>query len=186
MAKENFVSPLKEKYKNEVIPEMIKIFGYKNIHEVPRIEKIVINMGIGEGSRNKELFTVHTEELKSISGQKPLTTYAKKAISNFKLRKGMPVGLKVTLRGNNMQNFLFKMINIVLPKVRDFRGLNPNSFDGRGNYAFGLSEQVIFPEIRAEKVKRIQGMDIVIATTAKTNGEAKKLLELLGMPLKNV
>ena len=177
-------SYLNEIYKKEIIPAMMKEFSYKNQMEVPQLSKIVVNMGIGEGSRNKDLFRIHQEELKEISGQKPVITYSKKAIANFKLRKGMPVGLKVTLRNSNMENFMYKLLNIVLPKVRDFRGLNPNSFDGRGNYAFGLSEQVIFPEIRPENVKRIQGMDIIIATTAKTNEEARKLLELMGMPFK--
>lgn len=177
-------SVLNEIYRKEIVPAMMKEFSYKNQMEVPMLSKIVVNMGIGEGSRNKDLFRIHQEELKDIAGQKPVITYSKKAIANFKLRKGMPVGLKVTLRNGNMENFIYKLINIVLPKVRDFRGLNPNSFDGRGNYAFGLSEQVIFPEIRPENVKRIQGMDIIIATTANTNEEAKKLLELMGMPFK--
>lgn len=177
-------SPLKMLYKTKVIPEMVKAFNYKNVLQVPKIEKVIINMGVGEGTRNKDVLTVHQEELMQIAGQKPVITHSKKAISNFKLRKGMPVGIKVTLRGGNMENFLSKLFNIVLPKVRDFRGLNPNSFDGRGNYAFGLSEQIIFPEIRVEKVKRVQGMDIIIVTSANTNEEARKLLELLGMPLK--
>ena len=153
-------SVVNEIYRKEIVPAMMKEFSYKNQMEVPMLSKIVVNMGIGEGSRNKDLFRIHQEELKDIAGQKPVITYSKKAIANFKLRKGMPVGLKVTLRNGNMENFIYKLINIVLPKVRDFRGLNPNSFDGRGNYAFGLSEQVIFPEIRPENVKRIQGMDI--------------------------
>jgi len=177
-------SYLNELYKNEIVPAMMKEFSYKNQMEVPKLAKIVVNMGIGEGSRNKDLFRIHVEELKEITGQKPVITYSKKAIANFKLRKGMPVGIKVTLRNGSMENFMYKLLNIVLPKVRDFRGLNPNSFDGRGNYAFGLSEQVIFPEIRPENVKRIQGMDIIIATTARTNEEARKLLELMGMPFK--
>jgi large subunit ribosomal protein L5 len=177
-------SVLNEIYRKEIVPAMMKEFSYKNKMEVPMLSKIVVNMGIGEGSRNKDLFRIHQEELRDIAGQKPVITYSKKAIANFKLRKGMPVGLKVTLRNGNMENFIYKLINIVLPKVRDFRGLNPNSFDGRGNYAFGLSEQVIFPEIRPENVKRIQGMDIIIATTANTNEEARKLLELMGMPFK--
>lgn len=177
-------SYLNEIYWKEIVPAMMKEFSYKNKMEVPQLSKVVVNMGIGEGSRNKDLFRIHQEELKDITGQKPVITYSKKAIANFKLRKGMPVGIKVTLRNGNMENFIYKIVNIVLPKVRDFRGLNPNSFDGRGNYAFGLSEQVIFPEIRPENVKRIQGMDIIIATTAKTNEEARKLLELMGMPFK--
>ncbi len=177
-------SELNAIYHEKVVPAMIKEFDYKNNMEVPALSKIVINMGIGEGSRNKELFRVHVEELKEIAGQKPVITYSKKAIANFKLRKGMPVGIKVTLRGGVMENFMHKLTSIVLPKVRDFRGLNPNSFDGKGNYAFGLSEQVIFPEIKPENVKRIQGMDIIIGTTAETNEEARKLLEFMGMPFK--
>jgi len=176
--------PLKEKYRNEIIPAMIKEYGYKNVFQVPRIEKIVINMGIGEGSRNKDVVDVHAKELALIAGQKPVITRAKKSISNFKIRKGMPIGLKVTLRGLNMYNFLYKLINLVLPKVRDFRGLNPNGFDGRGNYSFGLTEQLVFPEISPDQVKRVQGMDIVIVTTAKTDDEARKLLELFGFPFK--
>lgn len=176
--------PLKEKYENEVKPAMMKEFGYKNIHQVPRLEKIVINMGIGEGSRNKDIIDIHAKELAVIAGQKPVVTKAKKSIANFKIRKGMPIGLKVTLRGVRMYNFLYKLINLVLPKVRDFRGLNPNAFDGRGNYSFGLTEQLVFPEISPDQVKRVQGMDIVIVTTAKTDEEARKLLELLGFPFK--
>ncbi|HOO32524.1 MAG TPA: 50S ribosomal protein L5 [Thermotogota bacterium] len=181
---ERITSYLNKYYSETVAPAMMKEFGYKNVMQVPKLAKIVINMGVGEGSRNKDLFRIHQEELKAIAGQKPVVTHSKKAIANFKLRKGMPVGIKVTLRNGSMENFLYKLCNIVLPKVRDFRGLNPNSFDGRGNYAFGLSEQVIFPEVKPENVKRIQGMDIVIATTAKSNEEAKKLLELMGMPFK--
>ncbi|QTA38693.1 50S ribosomal protein L5 [Thermosipho ferrireducens] len=176
--------PLKEMYKNEIVPAMMKEFGYKNIHQVPKIEKIVINMGIGEGSRNKDVIDVHAKELTLIAGQKPVVTKAKKSISNFKIRKGMPIGLKVTLRGVNMYNFLYKLINLVLPKVRDFRGLNPNAFDGKGNYSFGLTEQLVFPEISPDQVKRVQGMDIVIVTTAKTDEEARKLLELFGFPFR--
>lgn len=176
--------PLKEKYENEIKPAMMKEFGYKNIHQVPRLEKIVINMGIGEGSRNKDVIDIHAKELALIAGQKPVVTKAKKSISNFKIRKGMPIGLKVTLRGVNMYNFLYKLINLVLPKVRDFRGLNPNGFDGRGNYSFGLTEQLVFPEISPDQVRRVQGMDIVIVTTAKTDDEARRLLELFGFPFK--
>lgn len=179
-----FVSPLKERYRSVTVPEMMKKFHYKNPLQVPKVMKVVVNMGVGEGTRNRDLFVNHSEELMLITGQKPVITKAKRAISNFKIRKGMPVGIKVTLRGKNMENFLFKLFNIVLPKVRDFRGLNPNSFDGKGNYSFGLSEQIIFPEIRAEKVKRIQGMDIIIVTSAKNNEESKALLSSLGLPFK--
>jgi len=176
--------PLKDKYKNEIVPILMKEFNYKNIHQVPKIEKIVINMGVGEGARNSEIIEKHAQELAKITGQKPIITKAKKSISNFKIRRGMPIGIKVTLRGARMYNFLYKLINIVLPKVRDFRGLDPNSFDGRGNYSFGLSEQLVFPEISPDEIKRIQGMDITIVTTAKTDQEAKRLLELFGMPFK--
>ena len=174
--------PLKEKYENEIIPAMMKEFGYKSKLQVPRIEKIVINMGIGEGARNPDLLDQHAKELALITGQKPLVTRARKSISNFKIRKGMTIGLKVTLRGARMYNFLYKLINIALPKVRDFRGLNSNSFDGRGNYTFGLTEQLVFPEISPDEARRVQGMDITIDTTAKTDEEAKRLLELFGMP----
>ncbi len=176
--------PLKDKYKNEIVPIMMKEFGYKNPLQVPKIEKIVINMGIGEGARNPDLMEQHARELALITGQRPLITRARKSISNFKIRKGMTIGLKVTLRGARMYNFLYKLINIVLPKVRDFRGLNPDSFDGRGNYSFGLTEQFVFPEISPDESRRTQGMDITIVTTAKTDEEAKRLLELFGMPFR--
>ena len=176
--------PLKDKYKNEIVPQMMKEFGYKNPLQVPKIEKIVINMGIGEGARNPDLIEQHAKELALITGQKPLVTRARKSVSNFKIRKGMTIGLKVTMRGARMYNFLYKLINIALPKVRDFRGLNPNSFDGRGNYSFGLTEQLVFPEISPDEVRRVQGMDITIVTTAKTDEEAKRLLELFGMPFR--
>ncbi|ODN30359.1 50S ribosomal protein L5 [Fervidobacterium thailandense] len=176
--------PLKEKYLKEVVPAMMKEFGYKNVLEVPRLVKVVINMGIGEGARNKEIIETHAKELSQITGQKPVITKARKSISNFKVRKGMTIGVKVTLRGPRMYNFVYKLINLVLPKVRDFRGLNPNSFDGRGNYSFGLTEQLVFPEISPDQVKRIQGMDIIIVTTAKKDEEARRLLELLGFPFR--
>ncbi|MDK2785753.1 MAG: large subunit ribosomal protein [Thermotoga sp.] len=176
--------PLKEKYEKEIVPALMKEFNYKNIHQVPKLVKIVVNMGIGEGSRNYDIIERHANELAKITGQKPVVTRARKSISNFKIRKGMPIGLKVTLRKAMMYNFLYKLINIVLPKVRDFRGLDPNSFDGRGNYSFGLSEQLVFPELSPDEVRRIQGMDITIVTTAKTDQEARRLLELFGMPFK--
>ncbi len=176
--------PLKEKYEKEIVPAMMKEFGYKNKLQVPRVHKIVINMGIGEGARNPDLIEQHAKQLALITGQKPLVTRARKSISNFKIRKGMTIGLKVTLRGARMYNFLYKLINIALPKVRDFRGLNPNSFDGRGNYTFGLTEQLVFPEISPDEARRVQGMDITIVTTAKTDEEAKRLLELFGMPFR--
>jgi len=176
--------PLKDKYLKEVVPTLMKEFGYKNIHEVPKLVKVVINMGVGEGARNKEIIEAHARELAMITGQKPLITRAKKSISNFKIRKGMTIGVKVTLRGPRMYNFVYKLVNLVLPKVRDFRGLNPNSFDGKGNYSFGLTEQLVFPEISPDQIKRIQGMDIIIATTAKRDEEARRLLELLGFPFR--
>lgn len=176
--------PLRDKFVKEVVPAMMKEFGYNNIHEVPRLVKVVINMGVGEGARNKELIESHARELSLITGQKAIITRAKKSISNFKIRKGMTIGVKVTLRGPRMYNFVYKLVNLVLPKVRDFRGLNPNSFDGKGNYSFGLTEQLVFPEISPDQIKRIQGMDIVIVTTAKRDEEAKRLLELLGFPFR--
>ena len=178
--------PLKDKFESEVVPTMTKEFGYKNKLEVPRVSKIVVNMGIGEGSRNADLLDLHGKELMTIVGQKPVVTKAKKSIANFKLRDGMPVGLKVTLRGPRMHNFLYKLINIVLPKLRDFRGVDPDSFDGRGNYAMGLPEQLVFPEIVPDQIKRVQGMDIIVVTTAKTDEEARRLLALLGLPFKRV
>jgi len=176
--------PLKEKYNSEAVAALKKEFNYTNPHEVPKIVKIVINMGVSEGSRNYEVLEKHANELAAIVGQKPVITKAKKSISNFKLREGMPIGAKVTLRGATMYNFLYKLVNIVLPKLRDFRGLPVNSFDGRGNYTFGLTEQIVFPEIRPDQAKRVQGMDITIVTTAKTDVEAKKLLEFVGFPFK--
>jgi len=185
MTKEQYV-PLKDLYREVIVPSMMKEFNYKNELEVPKLVKIVVNMGIGEGSRNKAIVEKHAQELTQITGQKAVITYAKKSIANFKLREGMPIGVKVTLRNWKMYNFLYKLINIVLPKLRDFRGLPTNSFDGRGNYSFGLPEQLIFPEIRPDDINRIQGMDVTIVTTAKTNEEARKLLEYFGFPLKRV
>ncbi|KLO23853.1 MULTISPECIES: 50S ribosomal protein L5 [unclassified Marinitoga] len=176
--------PLKEQYEKEVVPALMKEFGYKNIHEVPKIVKIVVNMGIGEGARNADVVEKHAQELSLITGQKAVVTRAKKSVANFKLREGMPIGAKVTLRNVKMYNFLFKLINIIFPKLRDFRGMNPNSFDGRGNYTFGLTEQLVFPELKPDQVKRVQGMDITIVTTAKTDEEARKLLQLMGFPFK--
>ncbi|WGS65358.1 MULTISPECIES: 50S ribosomal protein L5 [Marinitoga] len=176
--------PLKEEYEKEVVPALMKEFGYKNIHEVPKIVKIVVNMGIGEGARNADVVEKHAQELSLITGQKAVVTRAKKSVANFKLREGMPIGAKVTLRNVKMYNFLFKLINIIFPKLRDFRGMNPNSFDGRGNYTFGLTEQLVFPELKPDQVKRVQGMDITIVTTAKTDEEARKLLQLMGFPFK--
>ncbi len=172
---------LKERYEKEIVPFFIKELGYKNKMAVPKVSKVVLNMGIGEGSRNQAIIDKHLQELTNIAGQKAVVTKAKKSVSNFKIRQGMPVGIKVTLRGERMYNFLYKFFNIALPKVRDFKGVNPNSFDGRGNFSMGISEQSIFPEITGE-ITRVQGMDIVIVTTAKTDREARYLLEKLGMP----
>ncbi len=180
---ENYI-PLKETYDKEVIPSMIDKFSYSNKLEVPKLVKISINMGIGEGSKNPDLIEMHAKELAELAGQKPVVTLAKKSIANFKIRRGMPLGLKVTLRGTKMHNFLYKLINVVLPKLRDFRGVNPDSFDGRGNFSVGLPEQLVFPEITPANVKRVQGMDIIIVTTADTDEEARELLRLFGMPFK--
>lgn len=177
-------SRLKEKYINEVVPALMEKFQYKNVMEVPKLEKIVINMGIGNAKDNPKALESAVKELSLITGQKPIVTKAKKSIANFKLRKGMNVGTKVTLRGERMYDFLDKLMNISLPRVRDFRGISPSSFDGRGNYALGIKEQLIFPEIEYDMVESIRGMDIVIVTTAKTDEEAKAFLELMGMPFR--
>lgn len=172
---------LKEIYEKEIVPFFIKELGYKNIMSVPKVNKVILNMGIGEGSKNQAMLDKHLQELSNIAGQKAVITKAKKSVSNFKIRQGMPIGVKVTLRGANMYNFLYKFFNIAMPKIRDFRGVNPNSFDGRGNFSMGLSEQLIFPEISGE-IARTQGMDITIVTTARTDRESRYLLEKLGMP----
>lgn len=176
---------LKESYKKEIVPELMKLHGYKNVNEVPKIEKIVLNMGLGDVKDNSKSFGIAIDELTLISGQKPVATKAKKAISNFKVREGMKVGAKVTLRGKRMYEFLDKLISIALPRVRDFRGLSRKSFDGRGNYALGIKEQIIFPEIDYDKIERIRGFDILIVTTAKSDSEALSLLEAMGMPFKD-
>ncbi len=173
-----------KKYKEEVIPEMMNRFGYKSVMQVPRIEKIVVNMGIGEGARDIKVLEKAMDELAMITGQRPSIRRARKAISNFKIRKGMPIGCKVTLRRARMYEFLDRFINVILPRLRDFRGVPRNSFDGRGNYNLGISEQTIFPELDLDKVDRVQGMDIAFVTTAKTDEEAMALLELMGMPFR--
>ena len=175
---------LNEKYTQVVVPNMMKKFGYKSIMEVPVVDKVVINMGIGEAIANPKLLDEAVAELAQITGQAPVITKAKKSIANFKLREGMPIGCKVTLRKEKMYDFLDKLMNISLPRVRDFRGVSATSFDGRGNYTLGVKEQLIFPEINFDKVNKVRGMDIVIVTTANTNEEAKALLEELGMPFK--
>lgn len=173
---------LRETYKNEVYNTLVEKFKYKNVMEVPKLEKITINMGLGEAKDNAKLLETAIEELGIISGQKPVITRAKKSIANFKLREGSPVGIKVTLRGDSMYEFADKFFNISLPRVRDFKGVSKNSFDGRGNYSMGIKEQLIFPEISFDKVDKTKGMNIVFTTTAKTDEEAAGLLELLGMP----
>ncbi|MCI7239566.1 MAG: 50S ribosomal protein L5 [Anaerococcus sp.] len=177
-------SRLKEKYKNEVVGKLIEEFNYKNVMEVPKLEKIVINVGLGEAKDNKNILNAAKEELALITGQYPIELKAKKSVANFKLREGQTIGTKVTLRGEKMYDFLDKLISISLPRVRDFRGINPNSFDGRGNYSLGIKEQLIFPEIKYDDVDFLHGMDISIVTTAKTDEEAKAFLTLLGMPFR--
>ena len=175
---------LQEKYKNVVVPQMMKDFEYKSVMEVPHVEKVVINIGVGDAITNAKLLDEAVEELTLISGQKPIVTTAKKSIAGFKVREGQAIGCKVTLRGERMYEFLDKLVSISLPRVRDFRGVPKNSFDGRGNYTLGVKEQLIFPEIDFDKVDRTRGMDIVIVTSAKTNEEAKALLTQMGMPFK--
>lgn len=175
---------LKETYQKEIIDGMTKKFGYKNVMQVPKIEKIVINMGIGEAKENSKVLDAAMNDLAIISGQKPVTTKAKNSIANFKIREGMPIGCKVTLRGERMYEFLDRLINLALPRVRDFRGVNPDAFDGRGNYALGIKEQLIFPEIEYDKVDKVRGMDVIIVTTAETDEEARELLAQFGMPFK--
>ncbi len=178
------VPRLLKKYKEEIIPEMMNRFGYKSVMQVPRLEKIVINMGIGEAARDIKLLEQAMDELAMITGQRPAIRRARKSISNFKIRKGMPVGCKVTLRRARMYEFFDRLVNVILPRLRDFRGVSRNSFDGRGNYSIGLAEQTIFPEVNLDKVTRVQGMDITFVTTAETDEEARSLLELLGMPFR--
>ena len=175
---------LVEKYKNEIIPNMKKEFKYSNIMEVPALDKIVVNMGVGDATNNSKLLEAAMNDLEIITGQKPIVTKAKKAIAGFKIREGQAIGCKVTLRGENMYNFLDKLISITLPRVRDFRGISTKSFDGRGNYTLGLNEQLIFSEIEYDNVVKVRGMDIVFVTTAKTNEEALALLKGFGMPFK--
>lgn len=175
-------SRLQDKYNDEVVNYLLEKFGYKNIMEVPKLEKVVINIGLGEAKDNPKLLESAINDLTLISGQKPVITYAKKSIANFKLREGHKIGCKVTLRGRKMYDFLDKLMNVALPRVRDFRGIKPTAFDGRGNYALGLKEQLIFPEIEYDKVDAIRGMDIIIVTSANTDEEAKAFLEKMGMP----
>ncbi|WP_371365842.1 50S ribosomal protein L5 [Sporomusa rhizae] len=173
---------LKEKYKQEVAQAMMEKFGYKNVMEIPKVEKVVINMGVGEAVGNPKVLDAAVNDMTLIAGQKPVVTRAKKSIAAFKIREGMPIGAKVTMRGERMYQFLDKLFNISLPRVRDFRGVSPKAFDGRGNYTLGIKEQLIFPEIEYDKIDKIRGMDIIIVTTAKTDEEARELLRLMGMP----
>lgn len=175
---------LQEKYKNEVVPQLMKEFNYSSIMQVPKIDKVVVNIGVGDAIQNAKLLDEAVEELTAITGQAPVITKAKKSIANFKLREGMSIGCKVTLRRETMYEFLDKLFNISLPRVRDFRGVSDTAFDGRGNYTLGVKEQIIFPEIDFDKVNRTRGMDVVIVTTANTNEEAKSLLTKMGMPFK--
>ena len=176
------MSRLKEKYLNEIKDEMQKKFEYKNVMQIPKLDKIVINMGVGEAKENAKILDTAVKDLETITGQKAVVTRAKNSVANFKLREGQPIGCKVTLRGERMYEFLDRLVNLALPRVRDFRGVNPNAFDGRGNYALGIKEQIIFPEIEYDKVDKVRGMDIIFVTTAKTDEEARELLTLFNMP----
>ncbi|SEP26346.1 MULTISPECIES: 50S ribosomal protein L5 [Propionispora] len=173
---------LKDKYKNEVAKAMMEKFGYKNVMEIPKIEKVVLNMGVGEAVGNPKVLDAAVNDMTIIAGQKPVVTRAKKSIAAFKIREGMPIGAKVTLRGERMYQFLDKLLNVALPRVRDFRGVSPRAFDGRGNYTLGVKEQLIFPEIEYDKIDKLRGMDIIVVTTANTDEEARELLRLMGMP----
>ena len=173
---------LKEMYQNEIVDAMIKKFGYKNIMEVPKLDKIVVNMGVGEAKENAKLLDSAVKDMETITGQKAIVTKARKSVANFKIREGMPIGCKTTLRGEKMYEFADRLINLALPRVRDFRGVSANAFDGRGNYALGIKEQLIFPEIEYDKIDKTRGMDIIFVTTAKTDEEARYLLTLLNMP----
>src|SRR5215212_6635511 len=186
MATATYTPRLKNKYRNEVIPALMKRFAYKSIMEVPKLEKIAINRGVNGAVNDKKLIDIALDELTTISGQKAVATMSKKDISNFKLRKNMPIGTRVTLRGQKMYEFLDRLIAVALPRVRDFKGVNEKSFDGRGNYTMGVTEQIIFPEIDIDKVNKITGMDITFVTTARTDEEAFELLKELGMPFRNV
>jgi len=176
------VSRLKDMYKDEIVDAMIKKFGYKNVMEVPKLDKIVLNMGVGEAKDNAKVLENAVKDMETITGQKAVLTKAKNSVANFKIREGMAIGCKTTLRGEKMYEFLDRLVNLALPRVRDFRGVNPNAFDGRGNYALGLKEQFIFPEIEYDKIDKVRGMDIIFVTTAKTDEEARELLRLFNMP----
>lgn len=175
-------SRLKEQYKNEIMDAMIKKFSYSNVMQVPKIDKIVVNMGVGEAKENAKVLESAVSDMEAITGQKAVLTHAKNSIANFKIREGQAIGCKTTLRGDKMYEFLDRLVNLALPRVRDFRGLDPNAFDGRGNFALGIKEQLIFPEIDYDKVDKVRGMDIIIVTTAQTDEESRELLRLFGMP----
>lgn len=175
---------LKDKYREEIVPVLMREFGYRNIMEVPRLVKVVVNIGLGEALQNAKALDAASEDLAIITGQKPIITRAKRSIAGFKLRAGNPIGVKVTLRGNRMYDFLDRVMNVALPRQRDFRGVSPDSFDGRGNYTLGIREQLVFPEIDYNKIDKVRGMEITIVTTAKTDEEARRLLQLLGMPFR--
>ena len=178
------MSRLKDMYYNEIVPAMISKFGYKNVMQVPKIDKIVLNMGVGEAKDNAKVLESAVKDMETIAGQKAITTKAKNSVANFRIREGMAIGCKTTLRGEKMYEFADRLINLALPRVRDFRGVNPDAFDGRGNYALGIKEQLIFPEIEYDKVDKVRGMDVIFVTTAHTDEEARELLRLFGMPFK--
>ena len=182
MAEAKYVARMRADFDERIVPAMIEKFGYKNRMEVPRLDKIVINMGVGEATQDKKKVETAAQEMELIAGQKPVITKAKKSIAQFKLREGMPIGVKVTLRRERMYEFIDRLVTIALPRVRDFRGLNPKSFDGRGNYAMGLKEQLVFPEINYDRIEKVRGMDIIVTTTAKTDDEARELLRLFNFP----
>jgi large subunit ribosomal protein L5 len=186
MAESKYVARLRRDYDERIAPAMIEKFGYKNRLEVPRLDKIVLNMGVGEATQDKKKVETAAAEMQLIAGQKPVITKAKTSIAQFKLREGMPIGVKVTLRRERMYEFLDRLITIALPRVRDFRGLNPKSFDGRGNYAMGLKEQIVFPEINYDRIEKVRGMDIIVTTTARTDDEARELLRLFNFPFPKV
>ena len=178
------MSRLKDMYYNEIVPAMVSKFGYKNVMQVPKLDKIVLNMGVGEAKDNAKVLESAVKDMEIIAGQKVITTKAKNSVANFKIREGMAIGCKTTLRGEKMYEFADRLINLALPRVRDFRGVNPDAFDGRGNYALGIKEQLIFPEIEYDKVDKVRGMDVIFVTTAHTDEEARELLRLYGMPYK--
>ena len=179
---DKYTPRMRTKYDTEIVKAMTERFGYKNAMEVPRIEKVTLNMGVGEGTQDKKKVTIAATEMGLIAGQKPVVTIAKKSVAQFKLREGMAIGCKVTLRRERMYEFLDRLITVAMPRIRDFRGLNPKSFDGRGNYAMGLKEQIVFPEISYDQIEKVRGMDIIVTTTAKTDDEARELLRLFGFP----